>query len=126
MTTTTTQEAGTREAQPHPAGFSVVPRGHGAPLKSPTSQLPALGKIWRNQIRPGTWEAVQAITGDGEWLFERHGRTWSAGHYPTRTALKTGLRSLRACRAYVGTGEARADLERATTTTITETGAGAL
>lgn len=124
MTTATTQESGTREAQPRPAGFSVVPRGQGAPLKSPASQLPALGKIWRNQIRPGTWEAVKAITSDGEWLFERNGRTWSAGHYPTRTALKTRLRSLRACRAYVGSGEARADLERATATA--ETGAGAL
>ncbi len=118
--TTNTPEAPAREAQPRPAGFSVVPRGHGAPLKSPKSHLSPLGKIWKDWTSPGVREAVKAVTLDGEWLFERDGRTWSAGHFPTRTVVKTGLRSLRACRAYTGSGEARADLERAS-----ETGAGA-
>jgi hypothetical protein len=103
-----------------PVGFRVVPRGQGAPLKSPGSQLPPLGKTWREETSHGTWEAVQAVTADGEWLFEREGRTWSVGHLPTRTVVKTGLRSVRACRVYVGSGQARADLEKAT-----GTGAGA-
>jgi hypothetical protein len=93
--------------------FTVLPRGtaHPAPPVEPV-KLPRLGKVWREETRPGCWETVQAATEDGEWLFERQGSTWAAGHLPSKTALKNRLGSLRACRLYVGSGDALADLER--------------
>lgn len=52
------------------------------------------------------------MTADGEWIFELAGDgTWSAGHLPTRTEVKNGLRSLPACRRYAGSGRAATDLE---------------
>lgn len=75
--------------------------------------LPPLGKTWKGYTSPGVYERVKAVTADGEWLFARAADgTWSAGHLPTKTELKAGLRDLAAARRYAGTGKARADLER--------------
>jgi hypothetical protein len=58
------------------------------------------------------FEPVKAVTADGAWLFVRaEDGTWAAGHLPTETEVRGPLRSLAACRAYVGSGEAWADLE---------------
>ena len=94
--------------------FAVAP--HGAPLPKPPARQPRLaplGKKWRGYTAPSTYELVRALTADGEWLFERFADgTWGVGHVPTQTEVKGSLRSPTACRAYVGSGKARADLER--------------
>ena len=79
----------------------------------PKSPLAVLGKFWKGCTSPGVYEVVKAVTADGEWLFVRAADgTWSTGHLPTETVVKTGLRTLRACRLYAGSGKAGADLER--------------
>lgn len=96
--------------------FTVAPPGAVLSPPPPASARPGLaplGKFWRTQTRPGRWEVSKAVTADGEWLFElADGGTWSAGHLPTETVVKTGLRTLRACRRYAGDGRAAAELER--------------
>ena len=79
----------------------------------PKSPLAALGKFWKDCTSPGVYEVVKAVTDDGEWLFVRAADgTWSAGHLPTETEVKAGLRTLRACRLYAGSGKAAADLRQ--------------
>lgn len=83
------------------------------PPAPPRTSLPRLGKVWKDYTSPGVYEVVKAVTADGEWLFEKaQDGTWDAGHLPTETVVKAGLRSLRACRSYVGSGRAREDLGR--------------
>ncbi len=94
--------------------FTVAPPGAvlPPPPARPASRLAPLGRTWKSWTSPGVREVVKAVTADGEWLFERAADgTWSAGHLPTRTEVKKGIRSLRACRAYAGSGRAAADLE---------------
>ena len=75
--------------------------------------LPRLGKVWKEHTPSGFYEPVKAVTADGRWLFVRSANgAWSAGHLPTETAVRSGLRSLRACRTYIASGEALEDLER--------------
>lgn len=82
-------------------------------LKPKGLVLAPLGKPWKDYTAPGVYEVVKAVTRDGEWLFERAADgTWKVGHLPTETVVRTGRRSLRACRVYVGSGKARADLDR--------------
>jgi hypothetical protein len=55
------------------------------------------------------------VTADGEWLMERSeddGTTWLVAHLPERVIVADYLGSLAQCQAYVGSGEAQADLER--------------
>lgn len=96
-------------------GFTVAPPRIPFPgERTRRPVLPALGKIWRDYTAPGVYEAVQAVTADGQWLFQRQdGGTWATGHLPTKTEVKTGLRTLRACRAYAGSGKAAEDLRQA-------------
>jgi hypothetical protein len=83
------------------------------PARKPKSPLAPLGKFRRGCTGPGAYEVVEAVTADSEWMFERAGDgTWMTGHLPTETVVKTGLRDLRACRAYAGSGRAARDLER--------------
>jgi hypothetical protein len=94
--------------------FTVMPRGTSFPPPPPQPKAPLarLGKRWRGQTRPGTWEVTRAVTADGEWLFELHEDGWRTGHLPTRTEVKDGLRSLQACRRYAGSGKALEDLKK--------------
>lgn len=65
--------------------------------------------------RSGRRECWSAVTKDKEWAFAREedGTTsWTVRHLPTKTVVMDFLGSLRQCRAYVGSGEAREDLER--------------
>lgn len=57
-------------------------------------------------------------TADGQWAFERledSGTTWVVTYLATKTVVCDYLGSLRQCRAYVGSGEAKEDLERIAT-----------
>lgn len=95
--------------------FTVAPPGTPLrpPAPKPQPRLVRLGKVWRAYTRPGRYEPVKAVTADGEWLFARFDDgTWAAGHLPTTTQVKDGLRSLAACRAYAASAKAPADLER--------------
>lgn len=94
--------------------FTVAPRGMvlPPPLPKPKARLAPLGRFGKGWTSPGVREVTWAETADREWLFERQADgTWSAGHLPTRTEVKNGLRSLPACRRYAGSGRAAADLE---------------
>lgn len=54
-------------------------------------------------------------TRDGIWVLaheEDDTTSWTVGHLPTKTLVADFLSSLKQCRAYVGSGEAQADLER--------------
>jgi len=65
--------------------------------------------------RGGRRQCWAATTTDGIWAFAREedGTTsWTVRHLPTKTVVTGCLGSLRQCRAYVGSGEAREDLER--------------
>lgn len=95
--------------------FTVAPPGAvlSPPAPVPQPRLAPLGKRWKAYTGPGVYEVVRAVTADGEWLFQRFADgTWAAGHLPTETQVKDRLRSLEACRAYAGSGEAKQDLER--------------
>lgn len=93
--------------------FSVADRGTALPPPSVQPvKLPRLAHVWKREVRPGVHEAYKAVTAGGEWLFELQGRKWAVGHLPTETELKGGFSSPRACRVYVGSGEAQTDLER--------------
>ena len=62
--------------------------------------------------RPQCWAAE---TEDGILGFAREedaATSWTVTHLPTKTVVETFLGSLLDCRAYVGSGEAQADLER--------------
>jgi hypothetical protein len=83
------------------------------PPAQPKTPLAPLGKRWKGYTAPGVYEVVKAVTVDGEWLFARAADvTWSTGHLPTETEVRTGFRTLRACRLYAGSGGAAADLKR--------------
>ncbi len=91
----------------------AAPSAPRPPARKPKAPLARLGMFWKDCTSPGVYEVIKAVTADGEWLFERAADgTWNAGHLPTETVVKTGLRTLRTCRAYAGSGKARADLER--------------
>lgn len=95
------------------SGFTVMPRRSAPPPPSVQPvKLPRLAHIARKEVRPGTWVADQAVTEGGQWIFERQGRTWAVGNLPAKTEVKSGFRSLRACRVYIASGEALTDLER--------------
>jgi hypothetical protein len=90
---------------------AVLPPAAAKP--KPKRPVAALGMLWKDYTSPGVYEVVKAVTADSEWLFERaEDGTWETGHLPTETVVKTGLRSLPACRAYAGSGRARADLKQ--------------
>lgn len=97
-----------------PTTFTMPPPR--APLPSPPvrpKRLAPLGKFKKDYTSPGVYEITEAATKDGEWLFRRSDdSTWMTGHLPTRTVVKSPLGSLHACRAYVGSGKARADFEQ--------------
>lgn len=97
-----------------PATFTLAASGAvPCPPRKPKAFLALLGKVWKDWTSPGCYEPVKAVTADGAWLFERaQDGTWAAGHLPRRAELKAGLRSLRACRLYAGSGRAQADLDR--------------
>ena len=93
--------------------FSVASPGTVLPPSPPQPPKPPRLMIRKGWVSPGTWGPVRAATADGKWLGERFpDGTWAAGHLPTCTEVKDGLRSLAAFRAYVGSGKAQADLER--------------
>lgn len=95
-----------------PMTFTVAPCRAPRPVAQKPS-LAAIGKRWKGYASPGVYEVIKAVTADGQWLFERaQDGTWNAGHLPSETVVKAGLRSLRACRVYAGSGKATADLER--------------
>jgi hypothetical protein len=92
--------------------FSVVPPGTVLPPSPPKPESPRL-KIRRGWISPSVYGPVRAVTTDGLWLFLRgEDGTWMGGHLPTCTEVKDGLKSPAACRSYVASGKAQADLER--------------
>lgn len=96
-------------------GFSIADRGAPppAPAGRPQPRLALLGHTWKDYTETGFYEPVKAVTRDGGWIFERQpGGTWKAGHLPSETAVKDGLRSLEACRRYVAGGGAQNDLDR--------------
>lgn len=97
-----------------PMTFTVAPRRTPSPVApKPKPSLAPLGHVWKDYTSPGVYEVVKAVTADSEWLFERaEDGTWNAGHLPTETVVKAGLRTLRACRVYAGSGKAATDLER--------------
>jgi hypothetical protein len=93
--------------------FTIAGAAPRVAVSKPAPSLAPLGHVWKDYTSPGAYEVVKAVTDDGEWLFERaQDGTWAAGHLPTETVVKCRLRSLRACRAYAGSGEAQEDLER--------------
>ena len=99
--------------------FTLAPRGAAfpAPVREPKPAGPLasapIGKSKRDYTASGSYEIVRAMTADGQWLFEMaEDGTWSVGHVPTETVVKTGPRTLRACRVYVGSGKAAAELKR--------------
>lgn len=94
--------------------FTIIEPGTVIDPPAPAqTSLPRLGKVWRAYTSPSCYEPVKAVTEDGQWLFERaQDGTWDAGHLPTETVVKAGLRTLRACRVYAGSGKAAADLGR--------------
>jgi hypothetical protein len=96
-----------------PTTFTLAAPSAPRPLPArPKSPLAVLGKRWKDYSSPGVYEVVKAVTDDGEWLFVRAADgTWSTGHLPTETVVRTGLRTLRACRLYAGSGKAVADLK---------------
>jgi hypothetical protein len=60
------------------------------------------------------------VTADGEWLMTREeddASTWVVAHLPERKVIADCLGSLADCRAYIGSGQAAEDLERAPVTT---------
>lgn len=92
--------------------FTMAPPAPRPLPPKPKTRLTPLGKFWKGYTSPGVYEVVKAVTANSQWLFEREpGGTWSAGHLPTETVVKTGLRSMPACRAYAASGKAQADLE---------------
>lgn len=64
-------------------------------------------------LKPSPCRWLKA-TADGEWLMERsedERTTWLVAHLPERVIVADCLGSLGACRAYVASGQAQADLE---------------
>jgi len=69
-------------------------------------------RVLRGRRGLETWGAE---TTDGEWGMDRledAATTWEVAHKPTKTVVCDYLGSLRQCRIYVASGEARQDLER--------------
>ncbi len=97
-----------------PMTFTVATPGAVLPpARKPKARLAPLGKFRKDWTSPGVSEVVEAVTADGEWMFERSDDgTWEAGHLPTKTVVKSRLGSLSACRTYAGSGKAAADLKR--------------
>ena len=103
-----------------PMRFSVAGPGTprpAAPQPKPKPSLAPLARFKKDWTSPGVYEITRAVTagpdGEPEWLFERSkDGTWATGHFPTETVVKAGLRDLRACRAYAGSGKAAEDLGR--------------
>lgn len=83
------------------------------PDRKPRARLAPLGNFLKDYTSPGVYEIVRAVTADGQWLFVRaDDGSWAVGHLPSETEVKAGLGSLPACRAYVGSGQARTDFDR--------------
>lgn len=96
--------------------FSVAPPGTLTPPSPATPRLPAaapLGRFRKERTEAGVYEIVWAETAGRQWVFDRLGPDdWATGHLPSGTETRRGLRSLMACRVYVASGKAQADLER--------------
>ena len=98
--------------------FTIIEPGTVITPPAPRRPRPSrLAYVERGWTSASVYEPVKAATetddGAPEWLFVRaDDGTWDAGHLPTETEVKTGLRSLGACQAYTGSGRAAADLER--------------
>jgi hypothetical protein len=87
----------------------------GAALSPPRqrARLPRLEKVRRDWTSPSVYEPVEAVLEGGEWIFDRvTDGTWTA-RMPGRAPVKGSLRSMSACRTYVNSGRAAADLNRA-------------
>jgi len=103
-----------------PMTFTIAPPG--TPLGLTAAREPKtpgplaaapIGDFRKGRIAGGPYEIVWALTEDGKWAFEmtRDG-IWKIGHVETRTVVKSGPRTLRAARVYVGSGKAAAELKR--------------
>jgi len=83
--------------------------------KTPAVLLAGIVKtrVLQGRRGPETWGAQ---TTDGEWGMDRledAGTSWEVVHRPTKTVVAEFMGSLRQCRIYVASGEAREDLEAA-------------
>ena len=94
-------------------GFMVADPGTAFPRQTPKPRLPRLVNVERDWTSPGAYEPVRARLEGAEWAFERTADgKWGARTLPDRAEAKAGLRSMSACRGYVNSGRAAADLER--------------
>ena len=99
--------------------FTITPPGAPSRLPAlepkPTGPLASapIGDFRKGRGPSGRHEIVWAMTADGEWAFEMTADgSWRVGHVQTETVVKTGPRTLRACRVHVGSGKAAAELKR--------------
>jgi hypothetical protein len=91
--------------------MTAVTRGR----KAPAALLAPVDKTRMLPTRGGGVQCWGAKTKDGTWSMAREdeaGTPWSVTHLPTGIVVDRYVGTLTDCRAYVASGQARADLAR--------------